>query len=92
MFFAYNEFKHRTCIFCKRTGATLFCSNHFSKRCGAAFHFPCAYSSKKVAFLVDTDIYCEQCIPKTPGVMAGFPVELRDYPRRRIIIVDNIEP
>ena len=91
-FFAYNEFKNFVCDFCKKPGATIFCSNRGSKRCPAAFHFPCAYSSRKVAFLPNTDIYCEQCIPKTPEAVAGFPIGFRNDPKRRIMIMRNIEP
>lgn len=92
LYFAYNEFKSYTCDFCHKPGATIFCSNRGQKKCPAAFHFPCAYSSGKVAFLPNTDIYCEACIPKTPEATPGFPIEFKNYPKRRIIIVNNIEP
>ena len=90
--FAYNEFRNYQCDYCGKGGATIFCSNRVSKKCPAAFHFPCAYSSRKVAFLLNTDIYCEECIPETAEAVAGFPVEFRNYLKRRIIIVNNLEP
>ena len=92
LYFAYNEFKGYTCDFCHKPGATIFCSNRGQKKCPAAFHFPCAYSSGKVAFLPNTDIYCEACIPKTPEATPGFPIEFKNYPKRRFIIMNNIEP
>ena len=50
-YFAYNAFKGNICVFCGKKGATIFCSNKRSKKCPAMFHFPCAYASRKVAFL-----------------------------------------
>ena len=91
-YFAFNAFKHHTCMYCGNKGATIFCSNWRSKRCQAAFHFPCAYKSGKVAFMPNTDVYCESCTQKKEDAVAGFPVKLRDYTKRRIIIVKNIQP
>ena len=40
----------------------------------------------------NTDVYCESCTQKKEDAVAGFPVKLRDYTKRRIIIVKNIQP
>jgi len=90
--FAYNAFNKNVCVLCGKTGATIFCSNKRTKKCPAAFHFPCAYASRKVAFLQNTDIYCENCTPKVEEAIPGFPIEFRDYPKRRILIVKNTQP
>lgn len=91
-YFAYTAFKNNICVYCGKKGATILCSNKRSKKCPAMFHFPCAYASRRVAFLQNTDIFCESCTPKVPDAIPGFPIEFRDYAKRRIIIVKNLQP
>jgi len=91
-YFAYNMFKATICAVCSQDGATLICSNSKTKKCTTAYHFPCAYSSKRVAFERNTDIFCETCAQKMNDVKPGLPIEFRDYPKRRITIVKNLKP
>src|SRR6056300_1224464 len=86
-------FKSTQCSLCGKDGASLFCSNSkTNKKCQMAYHFPCAYASKKVTFDRSTDIYCETCTSKMPDSHPGLPIEFRDYPKRRVIIVKNVKP
>lgn len=93
-FFAFKHFRNNKCSICDLKGATLICVNHtVYRKCSAPFyHFPCAYASGKVSFQNTIEIFCPQCTKREKDVHAGLPIKFRDYHRRRVLIVKNLQP
>lgn len=89
-FFAFRQFRHHVCSFCGLKGATLLCCSWQHKKCSAAYHFPCAYQSGKVAFLDSIEIMCELCTKRDREAVLGLPEKFKNYHRRRVVIVKNI--
>jgi hypothetical protein len=90
-FFAFKEFRKNICTICGLKGATLICSNSSLKKekC-TPYHFPCAYQSGKVSFA--DSILCESCTKKDKNALPGLPLKFKDYHKRRIVIVKNLQP
>lgn len=86
--FAFKAFQSRICVFCHLPGASLLCNQ---KKCSTAYHFPCAYKSRKVQ-LREASSYCEVCTARLADSQPGLPLEFKDNHRKRIIIVKNILP
>ena len=90
-YFAQKKFRGTRCQICKLPGATLFCTEKRNKKCNVAYHFPCAYNSKRVYFDSSPDIVCEFCAPKVGLNTPHFPLKSKGI-KRRIQIVKNITP
>lgn len=88
--------KFTQCWHCGESGASLFC--HSSRqRCQAAYHFPCAYRNKKLAFAPrgTKETFCEACCRATHKAQAlqslGLPIEYANT-KRRFQIAKNQQP
>lgn len=62
-------------------GATVFCTVKNNKKCNMAYHFPCAYASKRVHFGSNIEIVCEVCCPKWK-MTPRFPLKIKSIKRR----------
>jgi len=86
-FFVYqHRAQNSKCSVCGEYGATIYC---FSRKCNAAFHFPCAYRNKRVAFLRSKETYCDSC-SKQKDATVGYLEEYTTF--RRLYIVKNNQP
>ena len=84
--------KFTKCTHCGETGASLFCSSTRS-RCMTAYHFPCAYRNKKMAFAPKNgkETICDSCCKSQRGIQPGLPQEYANT-KRRFQIAKNQQP
>lgn len=84
--------KFTRCWHCNEPGASIFCFST-RHRCMAAYHFPCAYRSKKVSFAPrgSKETFCDQCCKGHRGLPLGLPTEYQNT-KRRFQIAKNMQP